>query len=54
MSIIRKYAEWNSALWQYFFPNRDENPILWVDETVLQQAANGKVKLTENDVIYIR
>ena len=50
MAIIRKYAEWNSALWQYFFPNRDENPILWVDETVLQQAANGKVKLTENDV----
>lgn len=50
MAIIRKYAEWNSALWQYFFPCRNENPILWIDGHVLEQAANGKVTITEDTI----
>ena len=36
---INKYCEWNSALWRYFFPSKEENAILYIDETVLTQVA---------------
>ena len=36
---INKYCEWNGALWRYFFPSKNENAILFIDETVLTQVA---------------
>ena len=36
---INKYCEWNSALWRYFFPTKEENTVLYIDETVLTQVA---------------
>lgn len=29
------YAKWNKALFEYFFPQRQENPLLFVDDTLL-------------------
>ena len=38
-SIINNYCEWNSALWRFFFPSKEENAILYIDENVLAQVA---------------
>lgn len=51
MSVIRKYTEWNSALWLYFFGSGDGNPILWIDEHVLEQAAKGKIKISKKTIV---
>jgi hypothetical protein len=51
MAIFRKYSEWNSALWNHFFPNRDENPIIWIDELVLKAASRNKIQISESSII---
>ena len=43
MSVIIKYKEWNRALWHYFFPNEDSNPILYVDSTIIKEIGIGNL-----------
>ena len=33
------YFSWNRALLNHFFPTRNENPILYLDETLLENVA---------------
>ena len=46
----KEYTKWNSALWNYFFPTRQENPVLYLDEMVLAQVAEeNKFEKTEGE-----
>ena len=40
--VINNYMEWNKALWEYFFPNGNENPILYIDNNILQNVGESK------------
>lgn len=37
---LNNYKIWNSALWRYFFPTGQDNPVLYIDEGVLSQIAS--------------
>lgn len=37
---LTNYKRWNRALWHYFFPAEKEDPILYVDNGVLEQIAS--------------
>jgi len=49
MQEINEYAEWNAALWNYFFKNRDENPILCIDDNMLRNIGESAHIEIEND-----
>lgn len=34
---MQYYAKWNKALFEYFFPQRNENPLLFVDDALLDE-----------------
>ena len=34
---LESYLQWNNALWNYFFPNGNEDPILYLDENLLEE-----------------
>ena len=35
--MITRYKEWNTALWNHFFPEGDEDPVLAIDENLLKE-----------------
>lgn len=35
--MITKYKEWNTALWYYFFPEGNEDPVLHLDNNLLKE-----------------
>lgn len=35
--MITRYKEWNTALWNYFFPEGNEDPVLAIDENLLKE-----------------
>lgn len=35
------YAKWNDALFKYFFPQRQEDPLLFVDDALLNEIGNS-------------
>ena len=39
MNYFLNYSNWNRALYKYFFPNGNENPILYLDEDILKKIA---------------
>lgn len=44
------YAKWNKALYDSFFPQRQENPLLFVDDTLLNDVG-GRVFTEEESII---
>lgn len=45
MGVIRDYKEWNETLWNYFFPKGDENPLLYIDDAIINQVGvEAKIK----------
>lgn len=34
--MVIEYQEWNTALWNFFFPNGNEDPVLTLDENLLR------------------
>ena len=38
---MRCYAKWNKALFEYFFPQRQEDPLLFVDDALLNDIGSS-------------
>lgn len=43
------YAKWNKALFEYFFPQRKEDPLLFVDDTLLNEIGSNIFQEEEKD-----
>lgn len=43
------YAKWNKALFEYFFPNRQEDPLLFVDDALLNDIGSKTFLEEEKD-----
>ena len=39
--MVNEYKKWNNALWHYFFPDEESNPILYLDSTILSEIGQG-------------
>lgn len=52
MSVINRYKEWNKALWHYFFPDGNANPILYLDERIISEIAERNKIEKDEDIAY--
>ena len=43
------YAKWNKALFEYFFPQRKEDPLLFVDDALLNEIGSKQFSEDEKD-----
>ncbi len=42
---INDYSQWNKALWDYFFQNEKDNPVLYLDAHMIEEIGKGsKIK----------
>lgn len=54
--IYNEYRDWNKALWQYFFPSKDKDVILFVDDKTIEQVVekfgNGNFSWLDKNKTY--
>ena len=43
------YAKWNKALFEYFFPTKKEDPLLFVDDALLDDIGSNNFSEEEKD-----